>query len=61
MIDFTNMTPIDASADLADGYVRIILPSGKCFDVFEEIWQEAREIEPGCVIVSRKAAGPRKN
>jgi hypothetical protein len=61
VLNFDKMTPVAADAELAEGFVRIIMPSGKCFDILEELWAEAREIEPGCVIVSRKATGSKQN
>ena len=60
-IDFATMTPVQPEAELLEGFVRIILPSGKCFDIREELWTEAREIEPKCVIISRKATGKDRN
>jgi hypothetical protein len=54
MLDFDNMTPVQADVALADGFVRVIMPNGTCFDIMEELWPEARRIEPGCVIMSRK-------
>jgi CheY-like chemotaxis protein len=60
MIDFAKMTPVMPDAELPAGFVRIIMPDGKCFDIMEELWTEARRIEPGCVIMSLKATGKKQ-
>lgn len=61
MIDFATMTPVMPDAELPKGFVRVIMPNGKCFDILEELWTKAREIEPGCVIMSLKATGKKHN
>lgn len=61
MLDFDKMTPVAADAELAEGFVRIIMSNGKCFDILEELWTEARRMEPGCVVVSHKATGTKQN
>ena len=61
MIDFANMTPVTPDAELPEGFVRVIMPDGKCFDILEELWTKARQIEPGCVIMSLKATGKKQN
>jgi hypothetical protein len=61
MLDFDKMTPVAADAELAEGFVRIIMPNGKCVDILEELWTEARRMEPGCVVVSHKATGTKQN
>ncbi len=61
MIDFAHMAPVIPDAELQEGFVRVIMPDGKCFDILEELWTEARQIEPGCVILSRKATGKNQN
>lgn len=61
MIDFANMTPVMPDADLLEGFVRVIMPDGKCFDILEELWTKARQIEAGCVIMSLKATGKKQN
>jgi hypothetical protein len=60
-LDFDQMTPVVADIEIPDGFVRVIMPNGKCFDILEELWTEARRIEPGCVIMSRKATGTEQN
>lgn len=61
MIDFATMTPVMPDAELRKGFIRVIMPNGKCFDILEELWTKAREIEPGCVIMSLKATGKKQN
>ena len=61
MIDFANMASVMSDAELQEGFVRVIMPDGKCFDILEELWTKARQIEPGCVIMSVKATGTRRN
>jgi two-component system OmpR family response regulator len=61
MIDFANMTPVMPDTELMEGFVRVIMPNGKCFDILEELWTKARQIEPGCVIMSLKATGKKQN
>ena len=61
MIDFAHMAPVIPDAELQEGFVRVIMPDGKCFDILEELWTKARQIEPGCVIMSLKATGKNRN
>jgi len=61
MIDFANMASVMSDAELQEGFVRVIMPDGKCFDILEELWTKARQIEPGCVIMSLKATGKKQN
>jgi CheY-like chemotaxis protein len=54
IIDFVNMTPVIPDAELPDGFARVIMPDGKCFDILEELCTKARGIEPRCVIMWRR-------
>lgn len=57
LIDFARLKPVDLNAPIPDGFVRAMLANGQCYDIFEELWMEARKMDPTLVILSRKTTG----